>query len=314
MRSPHPNNPDDYGRRLTGSENNMEKKIKLITDSGSDISFENEKRYGIQVLPFGVSLGGRSYTSRVDLDNDAFYALMDAIDDIPATSQITPFEFTGIFEEHYRSGCSNLIYTAINSAGSATYGNAVMAAGMFYEEHPEAEGRFTIHLIDSGTYSGCYGYAVVEAAKQLENGCSAAEAVNTIRDWCENVAAYFVPYSLKYAVKSGRLPVLTAHMANALGIRPLLRLFDHRIETAGKVRSEKNIVPEILKRALAEMEPGSPYCVFYGNDAAVRDEMAAAMTSALGYPPADAYQIGAVVAANAGPKIAGVAYRAGRAR
>jgi len=292
----------------------MEKKIQLITDSASDISFENEKRYGIQVLPFGVSLGGRSYTSRVDFNNDQFYALMDTFDDIPTTSQITPFEFTEIFEEHYRNGCSDVIYTAINSAGSATYGNAVLAAEAFYDEHPEAAGRFTLHILDSGTYSGCYGYAVVEAAKQLEKGCSAAEAVHTIRDWCENAVAYFVPYSLKYAVKSGRLPVLTAHMANALGIRPLLRLFDHRIETAGKVRSEKNIIPEILKRALAEIEPGSPYCVFYGNDAAVRDEMAAAMMSALGYPPADAYQIGAAVAANAGPKVAGVAYRAGKAR
>jgi fatty acid-binding protein DegV len=101
-------------------------------------------------------------------------------------------------------------------------------------------------------------------------------------------------------------------MANALGVRPILRLHDHRIETAGKERSEKNIVPEILKRTLAEIEPGSPYCIFYGNDATVRDEMGAAMAAALGYPPADTYQIGAAVAANAGPKSAGVMYRAGK--
>ena len=37
--------------------------------------------------------------------------------------------------------------------------------------------------------------------------------------------------------------------------------------------------------------------------------MAAAATEAIGYPPADFYQIGAAVAANAGPEVAGVAFK-----
>jgi DegV family protein with EDD domain len=167
----------------------MKNKIKLITDSASDISYENEQKYDIQILPFGLSLGGRSYTSRVDFDNEQFYALMDTYDGIPTTSQITPFEFTEIFEGYYRSGYSDVIFTAINSAGSATYGNAVLAAGAFFDDHPDAADRFSLHIIDSGTYSGCYGYAVVEAAKKLENGCSAAHAAQYIRDWCDNAVA-----------------------------------------------------------------------------------------------------------------------------
>jgi fatty acid-binding protein DegV len=45
-------------------------KIKLMTDSASDISYENERLYDIQVVPFKVAVGDRTYISRVDIDNE----------------------------------------------------------------------------------------------------------------------------------------------------------------------------------------------------------------------------------------------------
>ena len=51
-------------------------KVKIITDSASDISPADEAAYGIEIIPFQVSLGEKTYTSRVDFANDGFYALM----------------------------------------------------------------------------------------------------------------------------------------------------------------------------------------------------------------------------------------------
>ena len=42
-------------------------KIKIITDAASDISSEDELKYGIRVIPFQVTLGDESYTTRVCL-------------------------------------------------------------------------------------------------------------------------------------------------------------------------------------------------------------------------------------------------------
>ena len=50
-------------------------KVLIVTDSASDISYEDEKLYGIKVLPFKIALGDRSYISRVDFDNEKFYEL-----------------------------------------------------------------------------------------------------------------------------------------------------------------------------------------------------------------------------------------------
>ena len=58
----------------------------------------------------------------------------------------------------------------------------------------------------------------------------------------------------------------------------------------------------------AEMLPGSPYQIVYGCDDVCRDELAAKMTEKVGYAPDDFFQIGAAVASNAGPKVAGVIF------
>ena len=68
-------------------------KIKIFTDSASDISFENEKNLDIDMINFNITMGDRSYVSRVDFDNEVFYRLMGTYDGIPLTSQATAYEF-----------------------------------------------------------------------------------------------------------------------------------------------------------------------------------------------------------------------------
>lgn len=284
-------------------------KIQLMTDSGCDISYENEHAYGIQVLPFRLTMGSKEYVSRKDFNNEQFYELMDAYDGIPLTSQITPFEFLTCFEEHYQNGYTDVINISINSEGSGTHGNALLAEQDFYESHPEAKETFTIYNIDAGTYSGCYGYAVVEAAKMIKEGKEAPEVAAFVQGWLKDVAAYFVPYTLKYAAKSGRLPNIARYVGDVLGIKPLMLLFDHKITVAGKVRSEKNIIPQLAKRVTEEMKTGEPYFVIYGNDSQAKENMVEAMTKTLSYPPADCYQLGAAVTANAGPRVVGVVFQ-----
>ena len=45
-------------------------KILIMTDSACDISEAEEKELSIDILPFPIMLGGKSYISRVDFDND----------------------------------------------------------------------------------------------------------------------------------------------------------------------------------------------------------------------------------------------------
>lgn len=288
-------------------------KIKFITDSASDISAENEKNLDILVLPFKVAMGDKSYTSRVDFDNEKFYKMIDEFNGIPATSQITAFEYGEIFKKYYDEGYSDIINVTINSEGSATYNNAVMAANEFFENNPEANDKFHIYNIDSRSYSGAYGFPIVQGAEKAQKGASADEIAAYIKDWVDNCIIFFAPYTLKYARKSGRIPSAAAFAGEVMGLRPIMRIMDNKIVTESKVRGDKAIVPKILNLTVKEMIPKTPYCIVYGNDETVKDEMAEAMTKAVGYPPEDAYQIGAAITINAGPKVVGVIFKANRA-
>lgn len=283
-------------------------KVRIITDSASDISVEAEKNYNIFMVPFPVVLGDKSYISRVDFDNEGFYKLMAENDDIPKTSQITVFQFDEIFKQQFDEGYTDVIYVSINSKGSSTYENAVRAKDEFFDEHPECKGVFNIYVHDGIGYNGYYGYPVEVAAKMALEG-KTAEEINTYLDTeLPKRRIYFGIYLLKYAAKSGRIPSAAALVGDALGVKPIMKIWDNEIVTAAKCRGEKKLISKIVEMTINDMEPGSEYQIVYGNDESVRDELAAKLTEAIGYGPVEYFQIGAAVAANAGPRVVGAIF------
>lgn len=283
-------------------------KIAIMTDSASDISFEDEKLYDIGMINFKIELDGRSYVSREDFDNERFYELMAASDEIPKTSQITPYDFQKIYHKAAQDGVTDLILVLINRKGSQTHGNALMAVENFFDEHPKYRDAIRITVIDGIGYNALYGAPVVEAARMRNAGKSADEIIAYLTDIMPRRQIYFGIYTLKYAGKSGRIPSAAAFIGDKLNLKPVMKIYDNAITTAAKTRGERNLIAKAADMSVQEMAPGTPYEVIYGNDPTCRDEMARIMTEKVGYAPAAAYQIGAAVAANAGPKVCGVSF------
>lgn len=283
-------------------------KIKIMTDSASDISCADEQKYAISVIPFPITLGDKTYTSRVDFDNEQFFSLMAQYDEIPKTAQITPFQFQEIYLREAQAGVTDLILVLINSKGSATYDNSVQAIELFYEEHPEYRDVLHIHSFDGMGYNALYGSPVVHAAQMCADGAALEEILQYLTDILPRRELYFGIYDLKYAAKSGRIPTAAAFLGTALNLKPVMKIFDNGITTAAKCRGERKLVEKVAQMSIADMEPGSPYELVYGNDTACLEELRSLMVEQLGYEPAAAYQIGAAVAANSGPRVVGAAF------
>lgn len=284
--------------------------IRIITDSASDISYKDEQELNIKILNFKIAMGDESYISRVDFDNEKFYELLKGYDGIPATSQVTPFEFEELYEEQYEEGYTDLILVLINSKGSATYNNAVFAKKNFFEEHPELEGKMNIQLFDGASYSGAYGYPAIMAARMAKEGKSADDIVAMLGEVLPKQRIYFGIYELKYAAKSGRIPSAAALVGDVVGIKPIMKIWDGEITTASKCRGEKKLITNIVKVTKEEMVPGSKYTIVYGNDENVKEELIKKMTEEVGYPPEMEFQIGAAIAVNAGPRVVGTIFEA----
>jgi DegV family protein with EDD domain len=109
---------------------------------------------------------------------------------------------------------------SLSSSLSGTYDTAVLARDMFLEEHPGAD----VHCVDSLCASGGEGLLVLEAARRLADGGTAAE----VTDWLDGnkmrVNHYFTVDSFQHLVRGGRVSPLVGMAGGALNIKPVMRM------------------------------------------------------------------------------------------
>ena len=281
----------------------LKQKIKLMTDSVSDISKEQAEALGIKMLYIPITIEGKPLREEIDFTKEEFYKMIENAQEYPSTAQITPFEIQEAYEQAAAEGCTDLIYMTIGAGGSGTYANAEMAKAQYFEEHPDSVMR--IHLVDGRNYTAAYGYAVAEAAKKLKNGAGVPEIVSYLDDWARHAGLYFVPMTLKYVKRSGRVSAAAAFAGELLGLKPFCRICNCRSSVLQKIRGEQNIIPKMVETLKAEMQPHSPYIVMQGCNPKLAQELGTALTKALGYPPEAYWSIGAAICCNAGPDVVG---------
>ncbi|MBQ8525125.1 MAG: DegV family protein [Clostridia bacterium] len=284
-------------------------KIKIVTDSTSDIPKNLAEELGIEVLPLTLTANGKEYRDGIDITPEEFYKILDTSEEIPASSCVAPALYTELYERVYEEGYTDLILTSINSKGSSTYQGSVMTKEMFYEDHPEAVGKFNIHNIDSQTYSMSYGWAVVEAARKANEGASVEDIIAGIMDWVENTRPMFVPMTLKFVKKSGRVSAAAAFVGDALGLKPVITFENGESKVVSKIRGEKKVVKELLGMVKSERKPGTPYMIVYGNNDEQFSKLRDTCTEVLGDAPELEYPVGCVIGINTGPNIVGIIYR-----
>lgn len=283
--------------------------IKFSTDSAADIPAALVQELGIQVLPFPIAMGDRELADGVDFTPQEFYDMLLAAPQIPTHAQLTPYLFSECYEQAWNEGYTDLIHTSINSKGSATYQNAIQAREEFYEDHPEARGQFSIHIIDSRNYTMSYGWAVVEGAKMAAAGATAQEITAYIQDWVDHVRVIFAPLDLRFAKKSGRVSAAAAFVGEALGLKPIMTFENGDSKILSKVRGEKNVLNSLVDLCKKERVPGSPYLLIRAGNAEQADKLKEACCQAVGEEPAAEIYIGGVIAINAGPNLVGLIYR-----
>ena len=286
-------------------------KICLITDSGCDIPAGWEKTYNIEIMPFSIMIDDKEYTERVDLSCLEFYELANNYAGIPKTAQITASRFEEKYLELIGKGAKDIIVVTINSAGSKTYDNAVQA-----REALAQDGKLTstrIHVVDSRCYSICYGYAVVEAAKKIKAGQSAASIVAYLEDWFNCAEIYLLTFDLRHAKKSGRITAAASVVGELMGIKPIISMIDEKTAVVKKPRGEKAAVEAAVEIMSERMTPGTPWLILRSTNTDAEDNMIEQMTKKTGKPPAMESYSGAAVGSNAGTKFLGVIIR-GKAR
>ncbi len=284
-------------------------KIKILTDSSCDIPSDLERKYNITSLSFSINLEEQTFLEKIDITNEEFLEILSKSETIPTTSQITSSRFLTSFNSIYNQGFEEIIYISINSLGSNTYNSALSARELFFEEHPNSINKFKIHIIDSKNYSLSYGYPVIESAKKALNSITSEEIIRYLEDWFSCVEVYFIPLSLKYVKKSGRISAAKAFIGEIMGLRPLISIIDGHTSVIEKVRGEKNIITSILNYAKNRMIPETPYALIYGNIKEKKEIFIKEAQKTLGQKAGIHGFAGACITCNTGPNLVGIAIK-----
>ncbi|MDE7226427.1 MAG: DegV family protein, partial [Ruminococcus sp.] len=221
-------------------------KIMILTDSCCDIPKETIEELGITVLPFEITLDGKTFRETFDVTKQEFYEMMMKTNEVPKHSQISPSRFEEEYKRLYDEGYTDIISVSINSEGSGTFNNSIIGRDNFFENNSGAEKNIRIFNIDSRCYTIFYGYPIMESVKKIRKGASAEDIVAYLEEWFSVCAIYAVPYNLKYARKSGRISAAAAFSGELLGLKPIIEFADNKTTTVEKIRGEKNIVTRLV--------------------------------------------------------------------
>lgn len=228
--------------------------VRILSDSGCDMTLEYAKSLGVEIVPLKVSFGDELYKDAYDIDHDTFFEKLIESDVLPQTSQVTPFEY----EEFFAKGNEEdeIICITISSKLSGCYGSAVIAA---------EDSNRSIFVVDS--LNACVGQRIlVERAVQLrDEGLSGAEIAKALDEEKKNIRIIALLDTLEYLKKGGRISAAAAMAGTFLSIKPVICISEGEIKVLGKARGSKNgcnMLTEFIKKE-GPISFDKPYCLAY---------------------------------------------------
>ncbi|WP_027339918.1 DegV family protein [Halonatronum saccharophilum] len=269
--------------------------IKIITDSGSDLTKELIEDYDISVLPIPVKLGESNYKDGEDITPEEFYQKLEESDSLPVTSMITPYTF----EEKFKSVLEDydqIIYISFSSQLSGICNSARIAAKIVDQER--------IYVIDSKAATLGLGLIVLKAAKLLKEGNDKDVIIKEVEDMIERIEHIFAVGSLDMLKKGGRISSTKALVGSLLNITPILEVTQEgKIVPLSKVRGEKRFIKYMIDvmKERGDLLKEEAIGISHGNNLQLAQKLAERIKKEFGLEDILITQLGAAIGSHAGP-------------
>lgn len=226
--------------------------IHIITDSASDIT--DQTREDMTVLPMTISFGSAQYQDGVNLTHQKFYEMLIESDELPTTSQITPYDFETAIKNVLSEETSVIIIT-MSSKLSGTYQSAYIAASEFDKN---------VYVVDSENVTVGERALIEYALRLKDQGMDAASIVEKLNTDKKNIHLVALLDTLEYLKKGGRVGKAAAFAGGILSIKPVIAIEDGEVTFLGKARGSKqgnNFLAQKIKEC--GIDSSKPYFLGY---------------------------------------------------
>jgi len=224
--------------------------VKIVTDSCSDITQDEAKKWGITVVPAYVHFGNQVYRDGVDIDSDQFYEKLASSTIHPSTAAPSPGDFAKVYEQ-IAKGKNEIVSIHVTRKHSAMYDAARVGKSIASEKGAKIE------VIDSRGVTAWQGKVAMAAAQAARAGSSLRHVIDMANKTISRLHALALLDTLRYVVRGGRVGNTIFTIESKLNIKPLITLVNGEIRPAGIVRSRAGGIERlrefITKTAIADI-------------------------------------------------------------
>lgn len=212
-------------------------RYKIIIDSCGELLDEWKKDECFESIPLTLMVGAEQIIDDETFDQADFLAKVAASKEAVKSACPAPESYMEAY-----SKADDIYVVTLSAELSGSYNSAVLGKNLYEEEN----GTKNIHVVNS---RGAATTQVLIARKLNEyasQGMPFEEVVDKIEEYTTSLRTYFVLETLEVLRKNGRLSRLSATIAGALNIKPvMIGTRDGVIQKAAQARG--------MKKALAKM-------------------------------------------------------------
>ena len=219
-------------------------KIRITSDSTCDLNALVETR-DIGIMPLQVNLGEKAYRDGVDITPQDIFDYVAATKILPKTAAPSIGEYEEFFKRELE-GHDALVHINISTKSSGSHSFAKQAAESF---------KGKVRVIDSKALSSGQGLLVLKACDLRDEGKSADEIENALLEIRERINTSFVPDSLDYLHKGGRVSGMVKTVAGMFKIHPLIYMENGQLVPGKKYKGKMNV---LIKQYVEDLKAQYP--------------------------------------------------------
>lgn len=218
--------------------------IRITSDSTCDLGHLVTER-NIGILPLQVNLDADSFYDGVDITPEDIFKFVAEKKILPKTSAPSIGDYEEFFAKQLES-FDEVIHFNISAKSSGSHNMAKQAAESF-------GGR--VRVVDSMALSSGQGLLVLKAADMRDAGKSADEIVEAVEEIRTHVNTSFIPDSLDYLHKGGRVSGMVKLAAGLFKIHPLIMMDNGQLVPGKKYKGKMSVIIKQYVEDLYNMYP-----------------------------------------------------------
>ncbi|GAA1367325.1 DegV family protein [Brevibacterium luteolum] len=216
--------------------------LAVICDSTANIDADTAEAYSerlgglFAIVDLSVTVGD---DSRADNEWTATEVCAGMASGLAVTTSLaSPEQFSTAISEMAEAGAEAVLVLTMSAQLSGTHASAQQAAG---------EAPVPVHVVDTQLTSAGMAGAVALAVAGAQREVPVESLAGEVTDWClAETRTFFMPDSLEYLRRGGRIGAASSLVGRALSITPVLGLRDGTVTPLARVRTRVRAVDRVI--------------------------------------------------------------------